>query len=380
MRRQKWINKFLRDAIHGNRVRILKNGNEAFPVMLDAIDNAVETINLEFYKIVSDKTGWEFARRLVKKQEDGCTVRIIYDAIGCIDTEERYFEYLRTGGVQLLEFHPVFPWSGRHWGWWQRDHRKILVIDGKIGFVGGINLTDEYAGIDSGGSGWRDTDIMIEGPAVKELQKLFLSTWNQETGEFLGGERFFPHLKSTGNVALKIIGSKERKNRRAIRKAYIQAIKNAEKYIYIANAYFVPDRGIMRALKNARRRGVDIILILPKKSDVIPVKYASNSLYAKLLRWGIKIYEWQGTVLHAKTAVVDGLWSTIGSYNIDRRSFTHNLEVNVAILNEEVGKEMQNMFLEDLKNCKEVIYEEWKKRPLKQKVLEKLFYLIRHWL
>lgn len=380
MRRQKWINKFLHEAIHGNRVRILKNGSEAFPVMSDAIENAVETINLEFYKIVSDKTGWEFARRLVKKQEDGCTVRIIYDAIGCIDTEERYFEYLRTGGIQLLEFHPVFPWTGRHWGWWHRDHRKILIVDGKIGFVGGINLTDEYAGTDSGGSGWRDTDIMIEGPAVKELQKLFLSTWNQNAGELLGGENFFYHLKSDGDVALKIIGSKERKNRRAIRKAYIQAIKNAEKYIYIANAYFVPDMGIMRALKNARSRGVEIILILPKKSDVIPVKYASNSLYSKLLRWGIKIYEWQGTVLHAKTAVIDGLWSTVGSFNIDRRSFTHNLEVNVAILDEGFGKQMQNMFFEDLKNCKEVLYEKWKKRPAKQKILEKLFYLIRHWL
>jgi cardiolipin synthase len=380
MKQKKWIDRFLRDAIPGNSVRILKNGSEAFPVMFEAIEKATETINLEFYKIVGDKTGWEFAQLLVRKQEEGCAVRIIYDSIGCIDTEERYFEYLRTGGVRLLEFHPVFPFSGKHWGWWQRDHRKILIVDGKIGFLGGINLTDEYAGTESGGSGWRDTDIMIEGPAVKELQKLFLSTWNQETGELLGGEGFFPHLKSKGNVALTIIGSKERKNRRAIRRAYIQAIKNAEKNIYIANAYFVPDMGIIRALKNARKRGVEVILVLPRKSDVVPVKYASNSLYSRFLRWGVKIYEWQGTVLHAKTAVVDGLWSTIGSFNIDRRSITHNLEVNVAILDMGVGEKMQEMFFEDLKNCKEVLLEDWKKRPLKQKILEKLFYLIRYWL
>ncbi len=380
MKLQRWINNFLQEAVHGNKVRILKNGSDAFPIMFEAIENAVDTINLEFYKILSDKTGWEFARRLVRKQEEGCAVRIIYDSIGCIDTEARYFEYLRTGGVKLLEFHPVFPFSGKHWGWWQRDHRKILIVDGKVGFLGGINLTDEYAGIESGGSGWRDTDIMIEGPAVRDLQKLFLSTWNQETGEVLGGERFFKRIESKGNTSLKIIGSKERKNRRAIRKAYLQAIKNAERSILISNAYFVPDRGIMRALKNARKRGVKIYLMLPHKSDVIPVKYASNSLYSKFLRWGIRIYEWQGTVLHAKTAVVDGLWSTIGSFNIDRRSITHNLEVNVEILNAEFGKQMEEMFFEDLKNCKEISYEEWKARPIKQKIFEKLFYLIRHWL
>lgn len=380
MKRYKWINEFLKNAVPGNKVTILKNGSEAFPRMFEAIESARETINLEFYKIDSDKTGWEFARALVRKQEEGCDVRVIYDSIGCIDTEARYFEYLRDGGVKILEYHPVFPFSGKHWGWWQRDHRKILIIDGKIGFAGGINLTDEYAGIETGGRGWRDTDIMIEGPAVRELQKIFLSTWNLETGESAGGEKFFPPLGPAGDVSVRIIGTRERKNRRAIRRAYIQAIKNAERNIYIANAYFVPDRGIMRALKNARKRGVEIFLILPHKSDVLPVKYASNSLYSKFLRWGIRIFEWQGTVLHAKTAVVDGLWSTIGSFNIDRRSITHNLELNVAIMDEQFGKEMQKMFLEDIKNCKEINKEEWKKRPLKQKLLEKFFYLIRHWL
>jgi len=181
-------------------------------------------------------------------------------------------------------------------------------------------------------------------------------------------------------VAVKILGSKERHNRRSIRKAYLQAIKNSEQRIYIANAYFVPDMGIMRALKNARKRGVEIVLMLPQKSDVIAVKYASNSLYSRFLRWGIKIYEWQGTVLHAKTAVMDGVWSTIGSYNIDRRSFTHNLEINVAVYDNNFGQEMEKMFQEDLKNCIEVKLEEWRKRPLKQKIMEKIFYLVRHWL
>jgi len=176
MKKQRWLYNFLKTAIPGNKVKILKNGSEAFPVMLEAIDKATETINLEFYKIESDRTGWEFARRLANKQEEGCTVRIIYDSIGCIDTEKRYFDYLRDAGIKLLEYHPVFPFTGKHWGWWQRDHRKLLIVDGRIGFVGGINLTDEYAGKESGGYGWRDTDIIIEGPAVKELQKLFLST------------------------------------------------------------------------------------------------------------------------------------------------------------------------------------------------------------
>lgn len=375
-----WSSRFHPGVIPGNRIRVLKNGSEAFPRMFEAIEGATRTINLEFYKIMADRIGWEFARRLVQKQEEGCAVRIIYDAIGCIDTEQRYFDYLRDGGVKILEFHPLLPFTSRHWGWWQRDHRKLLVVDGRIGFVGGINLTDEYAGVESGGLGWRDTDIMIEGPAVRELQKLFVSTWAHETGEQLAGEAFFPPLKEVGEVSIRVLGSRERRNRRTIRKAYLQGIKNSKKKVYIANAYFVPDRGILRALKNARKRGVDVRLLLPDKSDVPAVKYASNALYSRLLRWGVKIYEWQGTVLHAKTAVIDGIWSTIGSYNIDRRSFTHNLEVNIAIYDAKVGEEMECMFLEDIKNSKEINPQDWKRRPLKQKVLERIFYSLRYWL
>jgi cardiolipin synthase len=181
-------------------------------------------------------------------------------------------------------------------------------------------------------------------------------------------------------VALKILGSKERKSRRVIRRDYISAIKNSRKYIYIENAYFVPDRGIQRVLKNAMKRGVIVYLILPAKSDIMAVQYASRKLYHRFLKWGTRIFLWQGTFLHAKAAVIDDIWSTAGSFNIDRISLLHNLEVNVAVMNTPFSKEMKALIDNDLKNCQELDYKEWKNRPFMEKLLEKIFHLIRCWL
>jgi len=297
-KREKWIRRFLKKAVHYNKVNILRNGTEAFPVMLKSIEDANETINLEFYKIQNDKTGWEFARALAKKQEEGCSVRVIYDSMGCIDAGNELFDYLKLNGVRTLEYHPVLPFSSKHWGWWKRNHRKMLIVDGKIAFVGGINLTDEYSGVIGEAQGWRDTDIVIIGPAVRDLQKLFLSTWNTEGTEPSDGKRFFPVIEPAGEIPVRILGSRRRKNRRIIRRAYLNAINNSRNIIFIANAYFVPDRGILRALKNAKKRGVDIRLILPAKTDIPPVRYASCALYSRFLRWGVRIFEWQGSVLH----------------------------------------------------------------------------------
>ncbi len=348
--------------------------------MYEAMERAQESINLEFYKIASDNTGWEFAHRLAEKGRQGCTVCMIYDAIGSLETGDGFFDYLRENRVKLLEFNPYTPFLTKHWGWFHRDHRKMLVVDGRIGFIGGINLTDEYTDSYGNAVSWRDTDIAVEGPAVRELQRLFLSTWFSKGGEPVDTSIFFPQIEPRGAMALKILGSKERKNRRIIRRDYINSIKHSREYISIENAYFVPDRGIQRVLKNALKRGVSVCLILPAKSDITAVQYASRKLYHRFLKWGARIFLWQGTVLHAKTAVIDDIWSTVGSFNIDRISLLHNLEVNVAVMHEGFSKGMKELFDSDRKNCKELDYNEWKKRKFTEKLLEKIFYLIRYWL
>ncbi len=347
--------------------------------MLEAAERARHFIFLEFYKIAADTTGWAFARLLADKASLGCPVYMIYDAIGSLETGEGFFDYLREHGVRLLEFNPYTPLLNKHWGLLHRDHRKMLIVDGRIGFVGGINLTDEYT-VTAQSDAWRDTDIRIEGPAVRELQRLFLSTWQSKGGGRIEPANLFPAIEQAGDVILKILGSKERKNRRRIRRAYINAIKNSRTYVYIENAYFVPDRGIQRVIRNALRRGVAVSLILPETSDIMAVQYASRKLYHRFLKWGARIFLWHGTILHAKTAVIDDTWSTVGSFNIDRISLLHNLEVNVAVLDTAFCTNMRIMFQEDMNNCLELNAAAWKNRPLVGRLLETLFHLLRYWL
>jgi cardiolipin synthase len=370
-----------RNLLPGNRVTLLKNGAEAFPEMLAAIDAAEDHINLETYIVRSDRTGWRFAESLAAKASSGVRVNVIYDAIGALGCSTRFFHYLQEKGVYLLEYHPIAPWRIR-WGWNRRNHRKILVVDGRVGFTGGLNLSDEYADTDDGGGGWRDTHIKIEGPAVQGLQEIFLETWTRQRGHRLSRKQnYYPHPQPAGEALVSVVGNRELRKRRKIRKAYLHALKRANRSILITNAYFVPGRRILRALKKAvKKRGVRVSLILSARSDIPAVRYAGRALYKRLLRWGVRIYEWQERVLHAKTAVVDGIWSTVGTYNIDHRSFLHNLEVNANIMGESFGRKMETMFLDDLKDCREVLRGEWNRRPFVTKVLEWFFYLFRWWL
>jgi cardiolipin synthase len=361
--------------LNGNRVTILKDGRETFPSMIEAIEGAFSTINLETYMFRSDNIGWRFGEILAKKASGGVEVNIIYDSIGSMDCGEDFLNFLQSYDVRLLEYNPIAPWK-KGWKWVRRDHRKILVVDGKIGFTGGINIADDYADITERVKGWRDTHIKIEGPAVKELQKLFLSTWKRNAGD----KKYYPQLEEIGNTPVQIVGSRERKNRKAIKRAYIHAIKNAKERVYLTSAYFVPDRGIIRALHNACKRGVEVVLILPSVSDVKSVQYASRSLYSRLLSSGVRIYERGGEVLHSKTAVIDSEWSTIGSYNMDHRSYLYDLEVNAMIYGNEFGEKMKAMFLDDLGNCRKIDIEEWRNRPFIKKVIEMFCFRFRHWM
>jgi len=364
----------------GNLIKLLKDGREAFPAMLRAIEDAQETICLESYIFRSDKTGWRFAEALSTKSRIGVQVLVIYDAVGSRSLDSRMFAEMRKAGVRVLEYHPIAPWR-KGWGWWRRNHRKLLVVDSRIGFTGGINICDDHADPFEGGGGWRDTDIQVQGPAARELQRLFLSTWRDERGESIDERNFLPRaVEPVGDAVVGVIGTREFRSRRTIRRAYLHAMKSARKSVAIANAYFAPDRGILRALRNAAERGVDVRILLSSRSDVPPVKYAGRALYARLLRWGVRIFEWQGPVLHAKTAVVDRAWSTIGSYNIDHRSVFHNLELNVTILGTEFGMQMEDMFEKDLIHSTEITPQEWRKRPWAGRLLERAFHTLRHWL
>lgn len=365
----------------GNAVDLLVNGVETFPAMLEAIAGAKEFISLETYIFQPDAIGTTFRDALTDAAERGVEVRLIFDSIGAYETDEVFWRPLSQAGGQLLEFHRV---SERRIGWSKRfnrrDHRKVLVVDGQIGFCGGINIHDEELPESQGGANWRDVHVRIEGPAVRELHRLFLSIWKYERGPEAPAQRLLPKPPPAGDVHVMVLATDALKMRRTIHRAYLHAIKNAKRFIYLWNPYFIPDRGVRRALKNAAGRGVDIKVIVPARGDIAAVQFASRNLYERLMRDGVQIYEWREHVMHAKCGVIDGLWSTVGSFNLDHRSLLHNLELNAMIYDEGFGDQMIKMFERDLDHCAQVDPYTWKFRPLIDRVFESFFYLFRYWL
>ena len=376
--------------VAGNRAVLLEDGPATYRAMLAAISAAKDHINLETYIIEDDEMGRQFADLLLARQAAGVQVHLIYDSVGCIRTPREFFERLKEGGVQVLEFNPVNPLTAKK-GWQvnNRDHRKLLLVDGRTAFIGGINISNVYS---SGSSptrstpsspksgGWRDTQIQIEGPVVAEFQKLFLATWEKQHGPPLAGKNYFPALSPRGNELVRSIGSSYDDPHSLIYLTLISAITNAEKSVHLTNAYFVPDPQILRALLDAARRGVDVTLILPALSDSNLVFHAGRSYYTELLAAGVKIYERGGGVLHSKTVVIDGVWSCIGSTNLDWRSFLHNDEVNAVILGPEFAHQMQAMFERDLAASTAITAEAWARRPLRFKLKELMSRIWQYWL
>ena len=376
--------------VAGNRAVLLEDGPATYRAMLAAISAAKDHINLETYIIEDDEMGRQFADLLLARQAAGVQVHLIYDSVGCIRTPREFFERLKEGGVQVLEFNPVNPLTAKK-GWQvnNRDHRKLLLVDGRTAFIGGINISNVYS---SGSSptrstpsspksgGWRDTQIQIDGPVVAEFQKLFLATWEKQHGPPLAGKNYFPALSPRGNELVRSIGSSYDDPHSLIYLTLISAITNAEKSVHLTNAYFVPDPQILQALLDAARRGVDVTLILPALSDSNLVFHAGRSYYTELLAAGVKIYERGGGVLHSKTVVIDGVWSCIGSTNLDWRSFLHNDEVNAVILGPEFAQQMQAMFERDLAASTAITAEAWARRPLRFKLKELMSRIWQYWL
>jgi cardiolipin synthase len=357
----------------GNKVTLLQDGAATYPAMFAAIRNAKDHINLETFIFEDDEVGHQFADLLLEQQGRGVQVNIIYDSVGAISTPKAFFDRLKEGGVAVLEFSPVNPASiAMPWLMYNRDHRKLLIIDGQIAFIGGINISSVYSSgsvvkrdAEPGGNttAWRDTDIQLEGPVVGELQKMFMETWQKQRGAPLAAKDYFPELKAQGKDIVRAIGSTPDDPYSLIYLTLISAIGNAEKQVYLTNAYFVPDPQLVKALLDAAGRGVDVRLVLPSHSDSAVVFHAGRSHYSELLEGGVRIYERRGALLHSKTALIDGVWSCVGSSNLDWRSFLDNDEINAVVLGRDFAQQMQAMFASDLAASEAIDLEGWQRRP-----------------
>lgn len=367
--------------IVGNKVTLLKNGPDTYRAMFDAIESASDSINLETFTFDDDTVGKKFADMLIAKEQAGVQVNIIFDNFGSLHTSDAFFERLRGTGIRALRFNPISPLKRRFhlFSTNHRDHRKLMIIDGKIAFLGGINISDVYSsGSGSGGKpsdsdydakAWRDTDIELEGPAVAECQKLFLSTWQSQDGRPLSQRNYFPQPNRMGQAIVRIIGSVPQESS-LIYVTLISAIHNAESNVDITDAYFAPDSQMVDEMEAAARRGVDVRLLVPGTADEPLITHAARSHYASLLDAGVKVYEWRGKMLHAKTATVDGVWSMVGSSNLDWWSIARNDEISATILSVHFAREMDTMYAGDLDDADSIDREQWKSRSLFERIEE----------
>jgi cardiolipin synthase len=372
--------------VPGNAVRLLHDGREAFPAMLEAIGQARRQVLLEMYWFDSDAVGRTFANALIAARQRGVTVAVIYDSIGSIGTDRALFAELEAAGVHVLEYNPVAPWRRRFRLSFtrlsRRDHRKILVVDGNVGFTGGINLALQWAPREEGGEGWRDDMMRIEGPAVNALSHCFHRVWRRHDLPPILHLHAEPLSAAPGVrlLPVRILGERYFRHRHEIARDYASRVYAAQKTVYISNSYFVPDGSIRRALMRAAKRGVDVRVIVPAHSDVEPVKFAGRSQYEKLLKAGVRIFEWQDGMFHAKTAVIDGQWCTTGTFNFDYMSLHYNLEVNASVLDAELSAEVERSFCEDLAGSREVELRDVQLRSLSDRLVENGFYRLRKFL
>jgi cardiolipin synthase len=366
--------------ILGNEATLLIDGPATYAAMFRAIAGARDHINLETFTFADDELSRKLADALLEKQSEGVQVNIIYDSLGSLSTPQEFFDRMAERGVNIYQFNPVNPTKGNPLALDHRDHRKILVVDGRIAFTGGVNIQSVYGSSSSVvrlrekppsmDEGWRDTHIEIRGPAVAAFQRLFLETWQKQKGAPLATRDYFPALSQQGRKIIQVIGSSPDDNQSVIYLTLLSAITNSARSVHLTTAYFVPDRQMLDALIEARRRGVDVTLMLPGISDFMVVLYAGRSHYEDLLEAGVGIYERRDVMLHAKTAVIDGVWSTVGSANMDLWSFLYDDEVNAVVLGEDFGRQMEAMFESDLAVSTRIDPQTWKDRSIGQRLKE----------
>ncbi|MFH0938027.1 MAG: DUF2062 domain-containing protein [Planctomycetota bacterium] len=391
--------------LRADGLKLLVDGRQAYPEMLNSIQSARQTVNLETYLLRDDQIGRRFAAALSAAAERGVRTRLLFDGVGAMGLPYEYIAGLLRTGVRVAVYRPLSKFwriglSSLH----RRDHRKILLVDEQIGFTGSLNISDNCAPREEGGGEWRDTHLRLDGAVpVRQLGKLFEATW-ELADEYLAGsanqrpvvaplvsnvilnptpspasDSTTPAYTSRGAL-IQILNNKEFLNRVRLRRAYIQAIRNASRYILIENAYFIPDRNIRRALYHAVKRGVVVAVVVTLHSDVQIAAMASRSLYSELLAEGVRLYEYPLSMLHSKAAVIDDVWAIIGSYNLDHRSLLHNLEVGVLALDRRFCEVLRDQILANIMKCHEVTRELHAMQTWNTILLHKLAYQLRYWL
>ncbi len=360
----------------GNRIEALQNGDEIFPAMLAAIRGARSTITFETYIYWSGTVGREFGDALSERARSGVAVHVLLDWVGAGKMDDSILEGMRQAGVEVEQFHPL--------KWYHLDrlnhrtHRKLLVVDGHVGFTGGVGIADLWQGHAQDPDHWRDSHYRLEGPAVAQMQAAFMDNWTNTTGAVLHGARYFPPLDSAGTSLAQVFHSSPTNGGESVRLMYLLSIAAARRYIRIAASYFVPDSLTVAALVNARRRGVEVEVVVPGPHiDTDVVQAASRSRWGPLLEAGVRIFEYQPTMFHCKVMVVDGLWTSVGSTNFDNRSFQLNAEANLNVLDRDFAEAQARVFEEDRAGAREVTLEMWRHRPWKERASDWLAGLFR---
>lgn len=356
--------------LEGNRVETLLNGDQIFPAMLRAIRSASKTVTFETYIYWSGDIGKKFADALSERARSGVKVHVLLDWVGSQKMDEASLEAMRKSGVEIERYHPPSWYTLNRMN--NRTHRKLLVVDGKIGFTGGVGIADKWTGIAQDPEHWRDTHYRVQGPVVAQMQAAFMDNWTKVTGRVLHTADYFAPLENAGTHYAQMFQSSREGGAESMHLMYLLSIASASKTIHLSMAYFAPDDVALQALVDAVKRGVQVQIILPGPHiDAEVVQAASRAKWGDLLKAGAEIYEFQPTMYHCKVLVVDGLWTSVGSTNFDNRSFRLNDEANLNIHDREVAERQLIDFNDDLKRSRRVTYEEWQARPWHEKLRER---------
>jgi cardiolipin synthase A/B len=362
--------------VGGNRVDLLLNGEEIFPAMLDAIREARKSITYAQYFYEDGPVARDIAEALAERCRAGVGANVLLDAFGSIGIPAEYVETMRAAGCHVVVFRPLNPLT-----WYRanyRNHRRILVLDGRVGFTGGSGVSRKWMGNGRIADHWRDTDVLVRGPVVEYLQGAFVENWLEATGIVLGGEAYFPRpLEPAGNVYAQVVRSSPAGGSFAMYTTFLLAIASARRSILITNPYFVPDTTMSEAMIAAVKRGVRVAVLVPSAIDHRLVRQAGRGKFGRMLQAGVEIYEYRGALLHAKTMVIDGVWSTVGSTNLDNRSFALNDEVNLVTYSSSVARRLEQVFLNDLAHSRKLEYRRWSRRGMVDRFLELLTIPIR---